>query len=103
VFHGRQVDTTNIAIDADHGWQACGEVEIRRPLFNAESQQFCYVHSESLCGGSLVLLCRGANQEQRRPTVEPSICRILPATSTTLYMRSPRWRKTMAEMATTSS
>jgi hypothetical protein len=45
VIQGRQVDASHIAVDTDHRWQTGGQVQVRRALLGAESQQLSDIHS----------------------------------------------------------
>ncbi|MNY55811.1 hypothetical protein D3C86_1918210 [compost metagenome] len=47
VVQGRQVDPAHVAVDANHGWQAGGEVQVRRALLGAEGKQLSNVHGDS--------------------------------------------------------
>ena len=44
VIHRRQVNTANIPIDTNHGWQTRRQVQVRCSLLGAERQKFCYIH-----------------------------------------------------------
>lgn len=46
VLHRRQVDATDIAMDADHRWQAGGEVKVGGLVLDTEGQQFGDVHAD---------------------------------------------------------
>ncbi len=45
VIHGRQVDTANIAVDANHRRQTSRQVQVGRALLGAKRQKFCDIHA----------------------------------------------------------
>ena len=44
VVQGVDVDASDIPVYADHGWQACREVQVRRFVFDAKCEQLGNVH-----------------------------------------------------------
>jgi hypothetical protein len=54
VLHRRQVDLADVAVHADHRWQACGQVQIRRLVLDDEGEQLGNVHGYNpLTGGCM--------------------------------------------------
>jgi len=45
VIHGRQVDTADVAVHANHWRQTSRQVQVGRSLLGAKRQKFCYIHA----------------------------------------------------------
>ncbi len=52
VLQRRQVDAANVAVDADHGGQAGGKVQVGGTVLGREREQFGNVHGNSTTGYS---------------------------------------------------
>ena len=51
VLERRHVDAAHVAVDADHGRQACGKVQVRSLVLHGECEQFGDVHRVRSLGG----------------------------------------------------